>query len=120
MREIKFRGNRKNGTEWIFGDLNHINGSVFIFDRSPEAPLNSPDWFEVIPESVGQFTGLKDGDIDVYEGDIVQNGSEYLVICFENGVFGAKSKDGGIIYRNSWNVCGNIIDNSILVYGQIN
>lgn len=72
MREIEFRGKRTGGTEWLYGDLNQIDGKVFIMDRRPETPLNSPDWFEVDPETVGQYTGFTDSyENKLYEGDIV-------------------------------------------------
>lgn len=51
MREIKFRGKKKSDNTWIIGDLNHINGKVYVFDR--ETALNSTDDYEVHPETVG-------------------------------------------------------------------
>jgi len=90
QREIKFRGKRKSGTEWIIGDVNFINGLTYIFDRSSSAPLNSPDWFEVQPETVGQFTGLLDREgLDIYEGDIIRSNASGTIatVTFDNGTF---------------------------------
>jgi hypothetical protein len=72
MREIKFKGKRKHGDEILIGDLNQINGQVFIFARAEDIPFNSTDWFEVDPETVGQFTGLLDRFAkEIFEKDIV-------------------------------------------------
>jgi len=75
MRKYLFRGKRKEGNEWLYGDLNQIEGKVYIFERGVAADLHSPDWFEVIPESVGQFTGqfgrvLGRENSPIFEGDI--------------------------------------------------
>lgn len=76
MREIIFKAKRKHSPhEWITGDLNHIDGSVFIFPRTEDFPLNSPDWFEVNPSTVCQYTGLDDlKKKRIYENDMVNVG----------------------------------------------
>ena len=69
-REILFRGIRKGTNEFLFGDLNHIDGGVYIFPRSEDGDLNSPDFYEVVPETVGQYTEVLDSDgTKIFYGD---------------------------------------------------
>ena len=133
MRTIKFRGKTHGNGKWYYGSLvysNEINAAIYF--QIGNGLIKRMDWVYVIPETVGQFTGLMDKNgKEIYEGDIVKwsNGMLYAVKFWE-GMFYASIEEcnegilGGFpLYRlieyedGGCEIIGNIHDNTELLKG---
>lgn len=139
MREILFKGKKKDNSEWVEGCYVYQYGYHLIY--SPTVDV----YYEVYPETVCQYTGLKDmNGKKIFEGDILK-GFEYPftdndgnhnyyaeVIWFDNspafGIYTFKnplSTVRGISTGNteyledfepkSWEVVGNVFDHKELL-----
>lgn len=110
MREIKFRGKRKDNGEWVFGDLLHFGKNTEILR---DIPFGANESIKVIPESVGQFIGQQDKkSTDIYDGDILFNGIRQIVVGWDNYNCGWNVKEYGL---HGYKVIGNVTDNPELI-----
>ena len=107
MREILFRGKRTDNGEWLEGwyqppvEVTHCDGRKESLGASLSV-IGQDGFLEdvyIIPETLGQFTGLTDKNgKKMFEGDVVKfTGSPFGysytgVVCFNEGSFCIKYK----------------------------
>lgn len=149
MREILFRGKRVDNGEWVYGYLHQdtissSNGTYLALVISEHTDvLFGGVWYEVIPETVGQYTGLTDkNDTKIFDGDIVTapyldpifsspwnkgNPTENTVVKYDNGMFyieyiESKRKItlfGLLDGEKEAKIIGNIHDNPALIESEV-
>ena len=143
MKTILFKGKRKDNGEWIEGHLVKLGRESF---SDPErygicnkaVPLGGSGVYynlkidEVIPETVGQFTGLTDmNGKKIFEGDILSFSDRLVYVnwhdycgCWDcsyikavNGKATLHEDRGPNKWRYNAVVVGNIHDNPELLKG---
>lgn len=113
MRQIIFRGKRVDNGEWIEGNYEYYHKPEKYIISNPYTGETKG----VIPETVGQYTGLTDKNGNkIFEGDIVYNGVFKAQIEFINGHFSPFG--GDTFFADECEVIGNIHDNPELIGGN--
>lgn len=122
MRDIKFRGLAKNGSGWLYGMPTHDLKHIFNSESN-----SSPDNYEVIPETVGQFIESEDSCFyEIFEGDILSFMGANGVVFYEklSCMFMVHFKKNHSIYSfdsmyayegDKYKVIGNIHQNKELL-----
>lgn len=130
-REIKFRGKSKDNGKWLYGNLqvpDKPGVEYFMWDEELYQRA-------VYPETVGQYTGLKDKNgKDIYEGDILSQGQDLLGVACISMRYGISVKketttwslinfvlDSAFDTRalSDVEVVGNIYDNQEMMEGEV-
>lgn len=124
MREILFRGKDADSGLWCYGDL------TFSRDRKPYIRFWAHNGYlvrEVMPETVGQFTGFVDKNKKrIFEDDILastyeeENVVHELVLWYNNGWhIRWKQAEPDVIWQQDMDryseVIGNLWDNPELL-----
>ena len=139
MREILFRGKRLHDNKWIYGNyISDCEGNPHIIEprffcedgHHLQYEDNTDTPVFIIPETVGQYTGLTDKNgVRIFEGDIVSlvkhDGLIYKVVYVPCRYELVNSKGVNCfvldIYKSeNIEVIGNIHDNPELLGGENN
>ena len=129
IREVIFRGKQTDNGEWIEGAYSPFHLNFGEREEKPHIIIISDDedidglWCEVIPETVGQYTGLTDKNgVRIFEGDIVDYISSDVIGNPKTGTIIVEDMTDydTMIYLNhseELQIIGNIHDNPDILKG---
>lgn len=127
-REFLFRGKKSNG-KWVYGSLVvSENIKPAIYYEEGKGLVKRLDWCYVNPDTIGQYTGLKDKKrTKIFEGDILSGQNCRFVVKYNEqqaefvAVNSTLPKGFGLPMSQTWIdetnkvICGNIHNNPELI-----
>lgn len=121
MREILFRGKRKDNSEWVEGYYADVaKNNIIITGRIDITETIGAEMFRIIPETVGQYIGVVDKNgKKIFEGDIVKFGNNAYKIKFIEKYSRFAGTNAHCVFAsfllNTSEIIGNIHDNPELM-----
>jgi hypothetical protein len=119
MREILFRGKREDSGEWVYGGF---TPDAIGHPRITVKDGNGLLFHKVVPETVGQYTGINDAEGNrIFEGDCIfldeweAGGVVYFDSCW---LFRFHDGSGPVSLKRRCKECGvvgNVWDNPELL-----
>lgn len=125
MLEIIFKGKRTDKNEWVYGDIIHgvgaKEGNIFILPIVKNLAYlegcDPLDGYKVIPNTVCQFTGLRDkNNKKIFDGDFLREIETGIIVQIHCDEFGTRFVHNGHGYyfpnhTEKFEVIGNVYDN---------
>jgi len=112
MKAIKFRGKRIKIGGWVHGYYFKIWDKTYILWGTTNG---IPNMIEVIPKTVGQFTGLQDKNgKDIYEGDVYMIDECKIIVEIPDFFYNIESEMNSLEEKDI-EIIGNIHKNPELV-----
>jgi uncharacterized phage protein (TIGR01671 family) len=130
MREHKFRGISAATNSFVYGNLVYVEEAYYIvpytLEYDSENGREEPRYIPIIPETQGQYTGLKDKTgAEIYEGDIVtlsdEDDEEHFIIEWDENtarfiiIQQSLTYDFDNYYGNNLEVIGNVYEDPELL-----
>ena len=124
MREMLFRGQRVDNGEWVesksINSQIDVDGEEHIYIGLPVKSYVYPkmvtvEWVEVIPGTVGLYTGQDDKNgKKIFEGDIISSSWGYKGVVEFDRIIHAKLE---CLFNEDCEIIGNIHDNPEYLFG---